>query len=99
MPFTQEICIFSSRLCIISCIPVVNVLSLGQTYTVADKKAGISDDVICGAIVPLVGKFFISLICCGVTRANDRNLNYISFSNRPLLFPTVTLPSGIFFGV
>ncbi len=45
------------RLCIISCIPVVNVLSLGQTYTVADKKGGITDDIICGAIIPLVGTY------------------------------------------
>ena len=46
-----------SRLCIVSVIPVVNVVSLGQTYTVADKKTGISEDIICGAIIPLVGLY------------------------------------------
>jgi hypothetical protein len=44
------------RLCVISIIPVVNVLSMGQTYTVADNKTGISEEPMCGVVVPLVGK-------------------------------------------
>ena len=45
-----------SRLCVISSIPILHVFSLGQTYTVADKKTGISEEPVCGVVVPLIGK-------------------------------------------
>ena len=52
---------FCCRLCCVSIIPVINALSEGQTFTVADKKTGISEDPVCGVLIPLLGKLKLPL--------------------------------------
>lgn len=43
-------------------VPFVNVLSLGQGYTVMDGKKGFMDEPVCGIVVPTIGLCFCPIL-------------------------------------
>eukprot|EP00960_Hanusia_phi_P065050 765986-Hanusia_phi.AAC.4 len=50
----ERLMLLLSRLCIVTTIPVVNGLSQGQAYTVVDGHEGITQEPLCGIVVPLL---------------------------------------------
>mmetsp|Transcript_37045 Transcript_37045/g.75913 ORF Transcript_37045/g.75913 Transcript_37045/m.75913 type:complete len:155 (+) Transcript_37045:25-489(+) len=57
-------CFNDCRLCVVTTIPYVNALSLGQGYTVMDGHSGIVDEPVCGIVIPAVGACFCPILLC-----------------------------------